>query len=125
MTVAENIKAIRKQKGLTQKQLAELIGVSVGAVQQFEYGKIIPKMDTVLLMSNKLNVSPRIINPDLNWDDYIDTESLSKEVQVWDNLPDYDEDDIEIFRQMLSLNPDGKQKVSEYINDLMPKYKKK
>ena len=71
MTVAENIKTIRKQKGLTQKQLAELIGVSVGAVQQFEYGKIIPKMDTVLLMSNKLNVSPRIINPDLNWDDYI------------------------------------------------------
>lgn len=125
MTVAENIKTIRKQKGLTQKQLAELIGVSVGAVQQFEYGKIIPKMDTVLLMSNKLNVSPRIINPDLNWDDYIDTESLSKEVQVWDNLPDYDEDDIEIFRQMLSLNPDGKQKVSEYINDLIPKYKKK
>ena len=125
MTVAENIKTIRKQKGLTQRQLAELIGVSVGAVQQFEYGKIIPKMDTVLLMSNKLNVSPRIINPDLNWDDYIDTESLSKEVQVWDNLPDYDEDDIEIFRQMLSLNPDGKQKVSEYINDLIPKYKKK
>ena len=125
MTVAENIKTIRKQKGLTQKQLAELIGVSVGAVQQFEYGKIIPKMDTVLLMSNKLNVSPRIINPDLNWDDYIDTESLSKEVQVWDNLPDYDEDDIEIFRQLLSLNPDGKQKVSEYIQDLIPKYKKK
>ena len=40
MTVAENIKTIRKEKGLTQKQLAELIGVSVGAVQQFEYGKI-------------------------------------------------------------------------------------
>lgn len=125
MTVAENIKTIRKEKGLTQKQLAELIGVSVGAVQQFEYGKIVPKMDTVLLMSNKLNVSPRIINPDLNWDDYIDTESLSKEVQMWDNLPDYDEDDIEIFRQLLSLNPDGKQKVSEYIQDLIPKYKKK
>lgn len=125
MTVAENIKAIRKEKGLTQKQLAELIGVSVGAVQQFEYGKIVPKMDTVLLMSNKLNVSPRTINPDLNWDDYIDTESLSKGVQVWDTLPDYDEDDIEIFRQLLSLNPDGKQKVSEYIQDLIPKYKKK
>ena len=76
-------------------------------------------------MSNKLNVSPRTINPDLNWDDYIDTESLSKEVQVWDTLPDYDEDDIEIFRQLLSLNPDGKQKVSEYIQDLIPKYKKK
>ena len=43
MTIAENIKTIRKEKGLTQKQLAELIGVSVGAVQQFEYGKIVPK----------------------------------------------------------------------------------
>lgn len=125
MTVAENIKTIRKQKGLTQKQLAELIGVSVGAVQQFEYGKIIPKMDTVLLMSTKLNVSPRIINPDLNWDDYIDTESLSNEVQVWDSLPDYNEDDIDIFRSFLSLNTDGKQKASEYIDLLMLKYKDK
>ena len=125
MTVAENIKTIRKQKGLTQKQLAELIGVSVGAVQQFEYGKIIPKMDTVLLMSTKLNVSPRIINPELNWDDYIDTESLSNEVQVWDSLPDYNEDDIDIFRSFLSLNPDGKQKASEYIDLLMLKYKDK
>ena len=124
MTVADNIKTIRKQKGLTQKQLAELICVSVGAVQQFEYGKIVPKMDTVLLMSTKLNVSPRSINPEISWDDYIDTETLSKEVQVFESLPDYDEDDIDTFSQFLSLNPDGKQKVSEYIQDLMPKYKK-
>ena len=82
---------------MTQKQLAELIGVSVGAVQQFEYGKIEPKMDTLLLMANKLNVSPRVINPDIHWDDYIDVESLKEEVKIWDKLPHYDEDDIEVF----------------------------
>lgn len=46
MTVAENIKIIRKEKGLTQKQLAELIGVSERSIQQFEYGQITPKYET-------------------------------------------------------------------------------
>ena len=125
MTIAENIKAIRKKNGMTQKQLAELIGVSVGAVQQFEYGKIEPKMDTLLLMANKLNISARVINPDIHWDDYIDVESLKEEVKIWDKLPHYDEDDIEVFTYFLSLNSEGKEKVFEYIKDLIPKYQEK
>ena len=125
LTVGENIKTIRKKKGIKQKDLASDIEMTVRGLQDIEYGKTQPRIGTVLKIAKCLNVSPRTINPDLNWDDYIDTESLSKEVQVWDTLPDYDEDDIEIFRQLLSLNPDGKQKVLEYIQDLIPKYKKK
>lgn len=125
MTVAENIKSIRKQKGLTQKQLAEMIGVSVGAVQQFEYGKIIPKMDTILLMSTKLNVSPKDINPEIKWDDYIDTESLSKEVSLWDSIVEtFGEEPASFFNDFLSLTPEGQEKASEYISFLMQKYQK-
>ena len=31
-SIAENIRAYRKQRGLTQEQLVEVLGVSVGAV---------------------------------------------------------------------------------------------
>lgn len=55
MTVAENIKTIRKEKGLTQKQLAELIGVSERSIQQFEYGQITPKYETRLKLTKVLN----------------------------------------------------------------------
>ena len=34
--LAENIRAFRKQKQLTQEQLAEVLGVTVGAVYKWE-----------------------------------------------------------------------------------------
>lgn len=54
MKINEIIKRLREEKGLTQKQLAELIGVSVSAVQQFEYGKTQPKYETLLKLSKVL-----------------------------------------------------------------------
>lgn len=55
MKINEIIKRLRQQKGLTQKQLAELIGVSVVAIQRFEYGKTQPKYETLLKLSEVLN----------------------------------------------------------------------
>ena len=52
MTVGETIKTFRKKKGLTQKQLAELIGVSVSAIQQIEYGKIGLSLHHAILLSD-------------------------------------------------------------------------
>lgn len=36
MKLAENIRGYRKQRGLTQEQLAEALGVTVGAVHKWE-----------------------------------------------------------------------------------------
>ena len=36
--LAENIRAFRKQRGLTQEQLSEVLGVTVGAVYKWEAG---------------------------------------------------------------------------------------
>lgn len=130
MTIGQNIKSIRINQGISQKSLAEKSGVGLASIQRIEYGQLNPKRETLHKIAKALHVKDVDLDDHLkemiqNWNNTIDTKSLSKEVQVWDDLPVYDEDDIEIFRQMLSLNPDGKQKVSEYINDLIPKYKKK
>lgn len=55
MKINEIIKRLRQQKGLSQKKLGEMIGVSVSAVQQFEYGKTQPKYETLLKLSEVLD----------------------------------------------------------------------
>ena len=42
--LAENIRAFRKQRGLTQEQLAEVLGVTVGAVHKWEKKLSVPEL---------------------------------------------------------------------------------
>ena len=46
MKVNEKIKDARKAAGLTQKQLAEKLGVSAAMVAQYENGHRLPKVQT-------------------------------------------------------------------------------
>ena len=46
---ALDIKKIRKKLGLTQKQLAEMIGVDPKTIQNWEYGKNIPQSKSLIL----------------------------------------------------------------------------
>lgn len=47
MNYAEYIRALRSKRGLTQKQLAEAVGVATGTIQQYELGKRQPR-DSIL-----------------------------------------------------------------------------
>ncbi|MBR2132847.1 MAG: helix-turn-helix transcriptional regulator [Oscillospiraceae bacterium] len=57
MSFSENLKQIRKEKYLSQDDLAELLGVSRQAVSKWEQGMGYPEAETLLLLSSKLNVS--------------------------------------------------------------------
>ena len=46
MSVAKNIKRIRQEKGLTQKELGEKLGISQEAISLMEIGARKPKVDT-------------------------------------------------------------------------------
>ncbi len=43
MTIGENIKRIRKEKHLTQKELGHLCGMADSAIRRYELGKSTPK----------------------------------------------------------------------------------
>lgn len=57
MSFAENLRQIRKEKGLSQEELAELLDVSRQAVSKWELGDGYPEADKLLLLSDKLSVS--------------------------------------------------------------------
>ncbi len=57
MGFAENLKQIRKERGLTQEELAEIIDVSRQAVSKWEMSDGYPEVEKLLLLSSKLNIS--------------------------------------------------------------------
>lgn len=59
MTVGENIRRIRKEKGLTQKQLGELCNPQIAEanIRKYELGKANPKIETVDKIASALGVN--------------------------------------------------------------------
>lgn len=56
MILGVRIKELRKQKGLTQQQLGDLIGVTKVSVCCYENGTRIPNLDTLLDMADIFGV---------------------------------------------------------------------
>ena len=55
--LSQNIKALRMQKGLTQKELADLLHVTSQAVSRWEKGEVEPSIDTISEMANIFEVT--------------------------------------------------------------------
>lgn len=54
--IGDKIKQIRKQAGLTQKELAEQLGTTQQNLAQYESGKRNPKIETIEKIANALDV---------------------------------------------------------------------
>jgi transcriptional regulator with XRE-family HTH domain len=57
MSFAENLKQLRKEKQLSQEDLAEILDVSRQAVSKWEQGIGYPEVEKLLLLSSKLSIS--------------------------------------------------------------------
>lgn len=56
MTVSENIKFIRNQKGWTQKHLGDLCNIAESTIRRYELGLLNPKIETVQKIADALDV---------------------------------------------------------------------
>ncbi|MDP4178046.1 MAG: helix-turn-helix domain-containing protein [Bacillota bacterium] len=56
MNVSENIKKYRKQKNITQKDLARILNKSERMVQKYESGEVTPNLDVLSEIANALGV---------------------------------------------------------------------
>ena len=57
MKLYENIRTQRKARGLTQEQLAEVLGVTVGAVHKWETGMSTPELPLIVEMADFFDAS--------------------------------------------------------------------
>lgn len=57
MHIGENIKRFRKEKGITQQQLANAIHKSKSAVEKYEYGDINISISTLQDIATALDIS--------------------------------------------------------------------
>ena len=56
MELKDNITRLRKVRGLTQIELAKKIGVTTRAIQNYESGTRVPRIDVVTKIANALEV---------------------------------------------------------------------
>ena len=59
--LSENIKKFRKERKMTQEQLAETMGVSVGAVYKWESNQSTPDINLILEMADLFNTSTDVL----------------------------------------------------------------
>ena len=59
--IAETIRANRKAAGLTQEQLAEAMGVTVGAVSKWESGATTPDLSSILELAALFGISVDVL----------------------------------------------------------------
>lgn len=52
MTIGENIKCIRKSKGMTQVELGKKLNLGESTVRMWELGKSFPTVPTLIAFSN-------------------------------------------------------------------------
>lgn len=59
------LQELRKESGLTQAQLAEKAGMSIGGVRDLEQGRNAPSWETVVILAGALGVDCRAFQADV------------------------------------------------------------
>ena len=64
--VIDNIKRIRKEKGISQEKLAEACNTATSYIGLMEIYKNVPKLSTIERIANALDVDPLVLFQDAN-----------------------------------------------------------
>lgn len=62
-----NLWRSRRRAGLSQDDLASLVGVSRAAISPLERGLRLPRIDTILMLAAGMNVSPCVLLEGMEW----------------------------------------------------------
>lgn len=100
-TLAERLKEARKMRGLTQKALGDLVGVSQAAIQKIEVGKAL-QTTKIIDISNALRVRPEWLDSGegpmlaVGEDEAVPSKDMWGTVDAWDERTPLKEDEIEV-----------------------------
>ncbi|MCQ4921874.1 helix-turn-helix domain-containing protein [Tissierella carlieri] len=116
MTIGENIKKYRKEKGLTQKELAEKSNLSRSYLADLERDRYNPSLDSLKLIANSLEVDVSILLGENN--STIKISNILKDdkelLDFWNILKEREDLQL-LFKQTKDLSPKGIQQVIRII----------
>lgn len=96
--IGEYIKELRKNKKLTQQQLADFVGISQNSIQRYETGKRIPPLDVLTKIAEALNITlDNILAKDKNSELYKSNIAIG-------NLKEEAEKEAAAFRKKLEID---------------------
>lgn len=90
MKIGEKIKKLRREKGMTQKQLAEKLGLSPTAISAWERNANNPMMDSLSMMSKLFEVPITEFYESMHVDNYDVVELIEDFRDMVDKRYDYD-----------------------------------
>lgn len=79
MTIGENIRRIRQERHLTQKQLGEMVGASEAYIRAYESGRRNPKPSSLEKIAAALAVNPEVLANS----DFDDVKAMHRLFQVF------------------------------------------
>ncbi|MDD7408912.1 MAG: helix-turn-helix transcriptional regulator [Anaerovoracaceae bacterium] len=102
----DSLKELRAEKGITQKQLGDAVGVTQQAINSYENSDTQPEYSTLIKLADFFNVST----------DYI--LGHKAETRVNDEVIKYlsDEEDARVMKKYLSLDRKQKKVFSDFID---------
>jgi len=117
MSIGDNIQRIRKEKNLTQAELAKKTNLSEISIRKYESGDRNPKFEQIRCIAAALGVYISDLKPD--WSKYAPEE-------LW-NTNDLPLDELGMLQDYRILNDNGKDEARKRVNELteIPKYQKK
>lgn len=134
MSVGINIRRIRNQKGMTQKQLGEACGIAEPTIRRYELGMLNPKYSTLKKIADGLGVEVmKLIDSDDPEEKYrFDTaeDIFNFVIRATRNEPVPTKETEKLERLIAiynRLDDNGQEKVIEYAKDLVgnSRYQKK
>lgn len=86
MKLFVKIQQLRKQNGMSQEKLAQLLGVSRQSVSKWELGQSLPEIDKIIQLSNIFEVTTDYLLKDVTEEKYINILKKEKEKDVLSHL---------------------------------------
>lgn len=118
MTFGDRLRKARKDKGLTQKQLADLIGAKHNSISDWENNKNRPDPDTIEYICSALEIPVSRL--------FSESVQNKKSPELTEVSPRDDKNKQELLQIYDGLNADGQTNMMTYAQFLseQPQYKK-
>lgn len=118
MSVGATIKKLRQEKGMTQEELGQLLGVKKAAVQKYESGQVQNlKHETIKKLCEVFGKNPSVFI--FNEAEILNEEQLRYEVGLIEQIQKtYGKEVIQLLESFISLDDAMKAKVIDYASDM-------